>query len=82
MPIRSARDNSVADSSCVEFDLSVFTAPDSRIRRYALILSWFVPGSGLGVRFCFELFAPLFILNAVSSFSATMADCTSLCVTA
>ena len=89
MPIRSARDNSVADSSCVEFDLSVLTALDSRIHRYALILSWFIPGSGLGVRgsglgvgFCFELFAPSFVFNAVSSFPVTVADCDSFCVIA
>ena len=82
MPIRSARDNSVADSSCVEFDLSAFTASDSRIHRYALILSWFIPGSGFGVRFCLELFAPSFVSNAVSSFPVSMIDCTSFCVIA
>ena len=80
MPVRSAKDNSVADSSCVEFDLSALTALDSRIHRYALILSWFIPGSGLGVGFCFELLASSLVFNVVSSFFVTMADCASFSV--
>ena len=82
MPIRSARDNSVADSSCVEFDFSVLTASDNRIHRYAPTLPRFIPGSDLVVRFCFELFAPSFVFNAVSSFPVTVANCASFCVIA
>ena len=82
MPIRSARDNSVADSSCVEFDFSALTASDSRIHRYAPTLPRFILGSGLVVRFCFELFAPLFVLNVVSFFFVIVANCTSFCVIA
>ena len=40
MPIRSARDNSVADNSCVEFDFSASIVSDSRVHKYALILLW------------------------------------------
>ena len=77
MPIRSARDSSVADSSCVEFDLSASTVSDSRSHKYALMSSWFVPGCGLGARFCSELFALLLVFNLVSSFLVTVAGCTS-----
>ena len=81
MPVRSAKDNSVADGSCVDFKLSALTALVSRVHRYALILSWFIPGSGAG--FHFELSAPSFAFNvvsSVSSLSTAMVDCASSCV--
>ena len=65
MPVRSARDSSVADSSCVEFDLSAFTASDSCSREYAFTSSWFAPGCGSGAGFCFVLFALLPIFDLV-----------------
>ena len=83
MPTRSARDNSVADSSCVEFDLNASIVSDSRVHKYALISLRSVPGFDFGPRSRFELFAlSLVFTNVVSSLLVVVADCTSFCVIA
>ena len=77
MPVRSARDSSVADSSCVEFDLSAFTVSDSCSHKYAFMSSWFAPGCGSGAGFCSVLFALLPVFDLVSSFLVSVAGCIS-----
>ena len=77
MPIRSARDSSVADSSCVEFDLSAFTVSDSRPHKYAFMSSWFAPGCGFGAGFCSVLFALSPVFDLVPFFPVSVAGCTS-----
>ena len=77
MPVRSAKDSSVADSSCVEFDLSAFTASDSRPHKYVFTSSWFAPGCGSGAGFCSALFALLPVFDLVLPFLVNVAGCIS-----
>ena len=92
MPTRSARDNSVADSSCVEFDSSASIASDSRVHKYVLISLRSVPGFDFGARSRFELFALSLVFSnvvssgkcstLVSSLFVIVTNCTSFCVIA
>jgi hypothetical protein len=81
MPTRSARDNSVADSSCVEFDLSASIVLDSRVHKYALISLRSVPGFGFCARSHFKLFALSIVFSdVVPSFFVIVTECTSSCL--